>query len=102
MMIEELRTELEIDSSAIRRPHHLAHQIEKCRLAIRREAHDLVLIAIFGKSEVLSERGVRESQRIRKSNCAKGFDAIAAANTPHRAGEVAKTIDREQGSLVEW
>src|ERR1039458_4139227 len=92
---------LEFDSASIRRDHHLSHEIEKFRLAIGRETHNLVLVAIFGEAEILCERRVSQPQRMRKGNCTKGFDSISAANTPHRARKVSETIDREERRFVE-
>ena len=42
--------EIELVSSIGLEPHDLAHGIHECRLAVGREAHDLVLVAVMRKA----------------------------------------------------
>ena len=80
---------------------NFAEGAEKFRLAVFAEPLQLVLIAIWAKTEIVSEPGIKPANGIRESKIAKGFDAVAVAEgnrscTSHRA-----FIESQNESTVE-
>src|ERR1051326_9253039 len=50
--------------------HDLAHGLDAGRLSIGGQTHNLVLIAIMGKAEILRHRLIKNTERVRKENLA--------------------------------
>ena len=71
-------------------PAHLRHEPW---LAIGREPHDLVLIAIVGKAQILGQRLVKHAKRMREPYVPIQCNGRAPARAPGRACEVAESID---------
>ena len=67
---------------ALFRANDLAKLVDKARLAIRREAHHLSLIAVMRKPEKLRRRGVDDPGRVRILNLAQHLDRVPFANAP--------------------
>jgi hypothetical protein len=51
----------QVELVAVLRPHDLAHLAHERRLAIGGKPHDLVLVSVMGKAQVLSERLVEDT-----------------------------------------
>ena len=79
----------------------LAKLIEVGRLTVGAEAHHLVFVAKFPEAEVLGDRGVVHSQRMRERHRAVHLHAVALAGGPHGAGEVTQAVGGEQRRLLE-
>ena len=56
--------------------HDLAHGIHEGGPAVRREAHDLVLVAVMRKTEILRESLVKNAERMREKYSAVDGDAL--------------------------
>ena len=83
------------------KPHDLAHGIHERRLAVGRKAHDLVLVAIVGKAQILRQRLVEDAERMRKIHPPVDGDVLALADAPGGAGEIAEPVDRNDDGLLE-
>ena len=93
--------EIELVSSVGLEPHDLAHGIHECRLAVGRQAHDLVLVAVMRKAQILRQRLIKDAERMREIHPPIDGDGLAPADPPCRAGEVAKPIDRDDDCFLE-
>src|SRR5580704_2752940 len=82
--------------------HNVAKHVERFRLAIRRQAHHLIFVAIFQESEILRDRAVVKTKRMRECDRAVDLHARTGAATPHRAREIAKPIRGQQCRLLKW
>ena len=71
------------------------------RLAVRREPHDLVLVAVMRKAEILRQRLIEDAERVREIDPPFDRNLSALADAPRGAREVAKTIDRHDDRLLE-
>jgi len=74
--------------------HDLAHGLHEGRPAIGRKPHDLVLVAVVGKSEKLCERLIEDAERMGKIDAPIDPNRGALANAPSSARKIAKSIDR--------
>src|ERR1700688_926244 len=81
--------------------HDIAEGFQMIGLAISAEAHHFVLIAEFQEPEILGDRAVKESQRMRKRDGAVDIHVTALANAPHGAGKIAEAIGGEKGGGLE-
>ncbi len=79
----------------------LAHLREVARLAVRREAHHLALVAVVRKAEPLGDGGVEDPERVRVEHALEHLVAVAVALGEHRRGEVAEAVDREDRRVLE-
>ena len=68
MMAEEFQIELEATPGE--QAHNLAHGVDQQGTAVRRKPHHLVLIAIMRKAEILRERLIENTERMRKIHAA--------------------------------
>ena len=73
----------------------------EARLAVGRQAHHLVFVAVLREAEELRERGVEQAQRMRELDAAAHVDVVAAADAPHHAAEVAEPVDGDDRGFVE-
>ena len=92
----------QIELVSVPQMHDLAHLTHKCRLAVGREPHDLVLVAVMGKAEVLGERLVEDAERVRKEDTPLNPDVGALPHAPGGAAEISKTVDGDDDGLLEW
>ena len=99
VMLEIFEAQAETDASV--GAHDAAKLIQISRLAVSGQAHDLVFVAKLAKPEILRHGGVIHAQRVRKCDGARDIHAIALARSPHRAGEIAQPVGREQRGLFE-
>ena len=81
--------------------HDLTHGVHGVRLPVRGKAHDLVLVAIMGKAEILRQRLIKDAKRMRKIDAAIDADVFALASSPGGAGEIAKAVDGEDDGRIE-
>ena len=93
---------IELKAPVRLKPHDLAHGIQERRLAVRREPHDFVLVAIMRKAQILRERLIEDAKRMRKKHASIDGDVGAPADPPGSAGEIAEAIDRDNDRLIEW
>ena len=81
--------------------NELAHGIEVGRLTVWSEPHDLVLVAVVRKAEILRERLVEYPERVRKIHPLRCRKIAPSRKTPSRAGKIAKTVNRYGHGLLE-
>src|SRR5688500_3922610 len=93
--------EVELERPIALDAHDVPEGIDKSGLTVTREAHDLALVAVRGKSQPLRDHRVEEAERMREMNRILHGHLIGDAPAPHRADEVAHPIDGENGSIVE-
>ena len=91
--------EIQLESAIGLGRDHLPQLVGLRWLAIGRESHHLVFIAVFGEAEVLRDRGVKQAQRMRIMNALKNIDRIATADGEHRRDKIAKAIDGQAHSF---
>src|SRR5476651_1534180 len=83
-------------------PNDLAHGIHECRFAKGREAHDLVFIAVLTKANVLRQSLIKHSERMREIHPTVDRNVVALAGTPCGAGEITKSINRDNDGFFKW
>ncbi len=75
-------------------PNDLAHLVHVIGLSVGGEAHDFVLVSIMRKTEVLSEGGIEDAERVGKIDAAFDGDLpVRPCRAPGGGGEVAHAID---------
>ena len=77
------------------------HLREVLRLAVGRETHDLVFVAVLRKAEVLGQRLVEDSEGVGKVDPLFQGDVFAGAGAPCRAGKIAEAVDGDDGCRAE-
>src|SRR5262245_9904964 len=75
-------------------PHDPAHRIHKRGFAIRREPHNLVLITIMRKAQILCKGLIENAERVWKVYPPIDGDVVTLPDTPGCAREIAEAIDR--------
>jgi len=75
---------------------NLAECVHEPWLAIRSQAHDLVLVAIMAKPQMLGQALIEDAQRMGKKDAVRDGQACAAAHAPGGGGEIARTVDRHR------
>src|SRR5262245_2657433 len=93
--------QIELISSFGSKLYDLAHGVHECRLAVGRESHDFVFVAVVGETQILRERLVEDPERVWEIHAAIDGDDATAADPPCRAGEVAEAVDRDHHGLSE-
>src|ERR1035438_9385414 len=81
------------------RADHTPHLCSEPRLAVSRETHHLVFVAVFGEAEELRERSIENAERMRERDGASHFNLIALPHSPHHATEVTETVYGNDGGL---
>ena len=71
------------------------------RFPVRRQAHHLVLVAVFLEAEILRDRQVEHAERVREEHAIEHVEPAAAPVRNRDADEVAEPIDRATGGLGE-
>ena len=77
--------EVELEGPVVAQPHDLAHRVEVARLAVGREAHHLVLVAVVREAQVLRERLVEDAERVREVDALRRRRSRVPRPTPHAA-----------------
>src|SRR5271163_4957418 len=76
---------------------HLGH----CRWsAVRRQTHDLVLVAIVRKTQILTKGLIKYSKRMRKKYPAPNADVFPVPHSPSCAGKVSETVYRDDNGIL--
>src|SRR5262245_46874915 len=94
--------EIELKCAIRPEPNDLAHRLHEGRPAIGREAHNLVLVAVMRKAQILGQRLIEDAERMREIDPPTIGDVTALADAPGRAGEVPESIDRNDDGLRKW
>src|SRR5205823_13978912 len=94
-------SEIEFESPVRLEPDDFVHGFHEGRRSVRRKSHDLVLVAVIGKSKELRHRLIENAERMGKIDPPFDRDACAMSSSPRRTREIAETIDREHRRLVE-
>ena len=58
--------QIQLEPALRQQTYNLVHGIQVKWFAIRREPHDFVLVTVVGKSQILSDRLVKGTKRMRK------------------------------------
>ena len=72
-------TQRELERAVGPELHDAAHLGHVARLAVRREAHHLVLIAIVRKAEELGDRLIEDAERVREEHAPEHLDRAGFA-----------------------
>ena len=94
--------EIQREAAIALEPHDAAHGLEVFRLAVGRQAHHLVFVAVVRKADELRDRLVEHAERMREMHAPIDADLAAAAQAPSRAGEIAEAVHRHANGLLEW
>ena len=81
--------------------HVVEQQLDVFRLTVGGETHDLVLARVHLEAEVVGERGVQETQRIRPVELAQQPDVVALAHADRGRGPLAHAVHGEDRGPVE-
>ena len=92
--------EIEREAAAFH-AHNVAHRLQHRRLAVRRQAHDLVFVAVVREPEELGDGRVEDAERVREADLTVDVDALVIAAPPHRADKVAESVDGKHGRVAE-
>ena len=71
------------------------------RLAVGREAHQLVLAGVHLEPGVVGERAVEEAERVREPHLAQHVELMASAYADRRGRPLADAVDRQHRRLFE-
>ena len=71
------------------------------RLAVRRKAHHLELVAVIGEAEVLRHSEVKQAERVGEEHVPVDGQAGAGHAAPRRADEIAEAVNRADRGVVE-
>ncbi len=93
--------QVKLEAAVRQHAHQFAHLRQVARLAVGRQAHDLVLVAEVREAEELGDDAVEDAKRMREVDATVDADGIAAAEAPGAGGEVAEAVDRQADRLVE-
>src|SRR6266511_4404221 len=72
------------------------------RLAVWREAHDFELVAELVEAQILSDRQIKQAQRMREECPLQNFEPRTAADRRGRADKIPKAVNRAHGGVFEW
>jgi hypothetical protein len=92
--------EVERESAVVLETHDLLHLVDEARLAVGREPHHLVFVAIVREADELRHRLVEHAERMREVDAALDRELAALAQTPGGRREVAEAVDRHRHGLV--
>src|SRR5262245_62018352 len=73
---------IELEPAVALQVHQRLDVANKARLAVRREAHDLELVAVLGEPEVLRDREIKQSKRVREKHAAIHLEPRAGKPPP--------------------
>ena len=71
------------------------------RLAVRREAHQLVLARVDAEPREVGERRIEETERVRKADLVGQLEAVAASRAVGGRGPLADAVHRQYRRLLE-
>src|SRR5207237_5877925 len=93
--------EVELEASVAREIQQRLDLADVPRFSVRRKAHDLELVAVFRKAEILRDGEIQQAERVRKEHAAVHVQRRAGDTPPGRADEIAETVNRADGGVVE-
>src|SRR4051794_8975138 len=94
--------QIQLEGAVVEQVDDTPHLVQPSRLAVGREPHDLVLVAVMREAEKLRHRLVENAERMREIHPAVYVHVTAPANAPGGAGEIPKAIDRYRDGFFEW
>ena len=94
--------QIEFEPAVVLELQHLVQRRAVGRLAIGRQSHDLVFVAVMLEAKILGQGFVEDSQRMREMHAPVDGDGSAVAHAPGGAGKIAEAIDRHHRSALEW
>ena len=92
--------QVECKGAVVPEANDLLHLLDIGRLAVGREAHDLVLVAVMREADELGHRLVENAQRVRKIDATVDRQRPALAQPPGRRRKIAESVDRDRDGLV--
>ena len=95
--VVKVQTEL----AAVLSSHDLPELIHESRLSIRRQPHDLALIAIVREAQELRGRRIHNAKRVWIFNLPQNLDRVPFSDAPHRRDKIAKAIKRQECRAIE-
>ena len=93
--------EIEPEPAARREPDERTHGADVVGSAVRRESHHLVLVAVSREPEVLGDRQIQETERVREVDALQHVEPVAAPDCERRAHEVPEAVDGADRGLRE-
>ena len=75
--------------------------LDVLRLAVRRQAHHLVLAGVHPEAGEVGERRIQQAERVRKAQLLEHLDRIAAADADRRGRPLADAVHRHDRRLLE-
>jgi hypothetical protein len=82
--------------------HDFAHGVHELWLSVRGKPHNLVLVAVVRKAQILRQRLVEDAKRMGEENLTVDPDVLAVTDSPSGASEISETINRNDYRLIEW
>ena len=76
-------------------------ELDVLRLAVRREAHHLVLARVHPEAGEVGEGRVQQAERVRKAQFPQQLDVAAAPDADRRGRPLADAVHRDDGRLLE-
>jgi hypothetical protein len=98
MVAEE--AQIETERSVVLKHHNLAHLGEVLRFAVWGKAHDFVFVPVVRESQVLSERLVKNAQRMWEINLVLYIYAATPTDAPRCARKIAEPVHRDHCRLL--
>jgi hypothetical protein len=99
-IVEILHVEME-RAVVLEEDELVENEIAIARLAIRREAHQLVLARIHLEPRVIGEGGIKEAERVREMQLLVNRDVAAASDRNRRRRPLADAVHGQDHRLVE-
>ena len=82
------------------KPDDVAELIEKGWLAVRRQTHHFVFVAVVWETDELRERRIKNAERVRKINAIVDLERAALAEAKRGTGEISKAVDGQARCLI--
>ncbi len=93
--------EVQLEPPVVDGVNELPELVDVGRLAVRRQAHHLPLLAVAVKADELRDGRVEEAGRVRELDPVDDLQLPIAPHAAHRRHEVAEAVDRQAGRLLE-
>src|SRR6185503_10637246 len=74
-------------------------EILENRFAVRRQTHELVFTRVDAKTGIVSERRIKQSQRVREVKLPEQVDPISLAHAKARGRPLSHAVHREKSRL---
>ena len=99
-MVPEV-AKIQLELSIVCNLNQSAHLADKLWLAIRRQSHHLVFVAVMGEANKLCDGRIKNSERMREVNAIFYCYSILPTQSKGSAGEITEAIDGQAGCFVE-